>query len=135
MIRVALESDRKDIESFDPFPGDRGLHICEGRVIVSESEEGISGYISLSRDGLLGRPYVQYLAVRRISRRAGVASRLLKQIELQHRGKRLFISTESTNEIMQAFLEKHRYLRAGNISAANRNGSDELYYYKDIDPE
>ena len=132
MIRDGAISDFTDICAFDPFAGDRRRDIEEGRVIVFEIHGDVCGFLSLSREGLLGRPYVQYLAVSQNHRRTGIAISLLEHIEFQHKGQRLFISTECTNEAMENLLVKLNYRTAGKISSANLDEADEIYYCKDI---
>ena len=132
MIRQATITDYKVINSFDPFSGDRKEDIKEERVFVYEHEGIARGYISMARSGLLGRPYVQYLAVDTTFRRNGIASKLLIHIEGRYCEQRLFISTESSNLPMQNLLSKRLYVPTGDISGANLNKTVELYYFKDI---
>jgi ribosomal protein S18 acetylase RimI-like enzyme len=82
------------------------------------------------RAGLLGRPYIQYLAIAQVFQRRGIASKLISHIESIYTDKRLFISTESSNNIMQRLLHKLKYIPAGEILGANLNGTKELFYYK-----
>ena len=131
MIRQASINDHQNINSFDPFSGSREQDIKEGRVFVYIDEGTPSRFISMAKAGLLGRPYVQYLAVRPSTQRNGVASSLLNFIEKKHNQQRLFISTESENAPMKALLSKKSYVPAGEIYGANINGTNELYFYKD----
>jgi len=129
MIRQASINDRQVIESFDPFSGSREQDIKEDRVFIYVEEGEPCGFISMAK--LLGRPYVQYLAVRPAAQRNGVASCLLEFIEEKHNQQRLFISTESDNAPMKTLLSKRAYVPAGEISGANITGTNELYFYKD----
>ena len=131
MIRQADATDYQAIELFDPFSGSREEDIKEGRVFVYIKEGIVCGFISMARAGLLGQPYVQYLAVKPTIRRNGIASSLLVFIEKKHTEQRLFISTESDNNSMKSLLSKRAYVPAGEISGANLNGTNELYYYKE----
>ena len=130
MIRQANYSDYETVKAIDPFSGDRREDIEEGRVYVYLVGQVLGGFIMISRSGLLGRPYVQYLAVSTSHQRKGIASELLLFVEKIYQGNRLFISTENTNTQMLALLSKHDYIFAGEISEANLNGSKELYFYK-----
>ena len=132
MIRLATISDFKAIELFDPFAGDRSEDIDENRVFVYLNGDVVCGFISKSRSGLLGRPYVQYLAVSIDHQRKGIASELLNHMELLHPNQRLFISTECGNTHMQNLLLNKKYIPAGEILRANLNDSKELYYFRDI---
>ena len=129
MIREATINDYSDFQEFDPFSGDREEDVREGRVFISIKDKVILGFVSMARAGLLGRPYVQYLAVNPIAHRNGVASSLLCFIEEKYSEDRVFISTESTNGPMINLLSKRQYVAAGEIVGANLNGSSELYFY------
>ncbi|PCI42624.1 MAG: hypothetical protein COB51_12755 [Moraxellaceae bacterium] len=131
MIRVAVLADYKDISSFDPFSGNRKEDIDENRVYVYIKDDCVRGFLSFARAGLLGRAFIQYLAVDPEYRRINIASSLFSHIEEKYAADRLFISTESSNKPMQDLLKKRDYISAGKISGANKNGTDELYYYKD----
>jgi len=130
MIRLATINDHQSIESFDPFSGSREEDIKEQRIFVHLEGDQVSGYISMARAGLLGRPYIQYLAIAKVFQRRGIASKLISHIESIYTDKRLFISTESSNNIMQGLLHKLKYIPAGEILGANLNGTKELFYYK-----
>ncbi|MBV1884567.1 MAG: GNAT family N-acetyltransferase [Pseudomonadales bacterium] len=131
MIRLASVHDYQSIKTFDPFSGSRKEDVKDQRVFVCLQDGQVSGYISMARAELLGRPYVQYLAVAQAFQRRGIALRLISHIESRYTNKRLFISTESSNNIMQELLLKLAYVPAGEISGANLNGTKELFYYKD----
>jgi len=130
MIRQAELKDHPIIESFNPFSGSREEDIMEKRLFVFTQEGLVCGFISMARAGILGRPYIQYLAVSPNSQRIGIASALLSYIEEKYTEQRLFVSTESGNKPMQKLLLKREYTSAGEISGANLNGTNELYYYK-----
>lgn len=131
MIKLANLDDLEVIESFDPFGGDRKEDIDEKRVFVFIKSGCARGFISMQRAGLLGRPYVQNLAVDPEFHRLGIASALLEYAEELSSEHRLFISTENSNTSMKTLLLKRNYKYSGKISGANLNGSDELYYFKE----
>lgn len=130
MIRNAVLGDYQMINSFDPSLGVGKEDILENRVFVYLEEGAVCGFLSISRAKFLGRPYVEYLAVKPDSRRKGVASNLLGYVEEKYSSQRLFISTESDNNSMQKLLAKRGYTHAGEISGANLNGTNEIYYYR-----
>lgn len=135
MIREAQSGDLQAIESFDVFGGNRSLDLKDGRLFVSVCDGLVSGFGVLSQHGLLGRPYLDYLVTHPSHRRQGVASRIVEYVELLHAGERFFVSTEHNNVPMLALLKKRGYLQAGTISGANHDGSDEVYFYKDVRPK
>ncbi len=132
MIRPATHSDITRIEEINPFSGNRAVEIDEARLTVIDSAGSVAGFVVESRNGLLGRPYIEYLAVGKEYRRRGLALALLKAIEAKHSGKRLFISTESSNSAMLRLLERSAYIQSGSISNANVSGADELYFFKQL---
>ena len=132
MIRKAQASDLPAILAFKTFAGDRSAEVADGRLFVCVEGDCINGWATLSAHGLLGRPYVEFLATHPEHRRHGVATRLLEHLELLHAGRRLFISTEDHNAPMLSLLNKRGYSPAGKIAGANQDGADELYFYKDI---
>jgi ribosomal protein S18 acetylase RimI-like enzyme len=131
MIRLASFNDHQSIASFDPFSGSREEDIKEQRMFVYLEGDQVMGYILMARAGLLGQPYIQYLAIAQVFQRRGIASKLISHIESIYTDKRLFISTGSGNNIMQGLLHKLKYIPAGEILGANLNGAKELFYYKD----
>lgn len=132
MIRAGNINDLSAIEGFSRFRGSRREEIDDGRIHVVEVNGAIAGFIVESKKGLLGRPYVEYLAVKEEYRRQKIASRLLEHMESRHLSNRLFISTESTNTPMLNLLKSKRYKKSGAISKANLSGADEIYFFKEI---
>ncbi len=133
MIRIGQASDIPEIQEINPFAGSREDEIQDGRLSIFDCLGSVAGFIVESKRGLLGRPYIEYLAVSESHRRKGLALELISAIESKHYGKRLFISTESTNAAMLSLLEKCGYIHSGTISNANLSGADELYFFKPID--
>jgi RimJ/RimL family protein N-acetyltransferase len=132
MIRKGAYPDLLQIAEFDTFSGSRSNEINEDRLSVFEENGIVIGFIVESINGLLGRPYIQYLAVNKFYRRNGVALTLLKAIESKHSSNRLFISTEASNTAMLRLLESSEYTISGKIENANISGADEIYFYKNI---
>tara|TARA_R100000687_G_scaffold78906_1_gene72723 strand:+ start:3496 stop:3897 length:402 start_codon:yes stop_codon:yes gene_type:complete len=132
MIRAGVLSDVAAIEEINPFSGSRESEIDEGRLTVILCSGSVAGFVVESKKGLLGRPYIEYLAISQEFRRKGLALKLIEAIELKHCGKRLFISTEASNSAMLSLLERCGYIHSGTISKANLSGADELYFFKEI---
>ena len=132
MIRTGTTSDISAIEEINQFSGSRATEIEDGRLTVIDQAGTVAGFVVESKKGLLGRPYIEYLAVGKKYRRKGLALELIKAIESKHHGKRLFISTESTNSAMLSLLKQNGYIQSGTISNANLSGADELYFFKQI---
>ena len=132
MIRPGTVEDIEAIAPFDPFGGSREEEVAENRLYVCEGEGGSPiGYVSIAGYTLHGYPYVTFLLVHPDHRRSGIASRLLHHVENLYSGRRLFISTEADNSPMRSLLAKRHYQRSGSLSGLNRNGVDEVFFFKD----
>jgi ribosomal protein S18 acetylase RimI-like enzyme len=132
MIRPARAGDFDAIRRFDVFAGDRRSEIEEGRMSVWAAGGEVVGYVTVADYLFHGYPYLQFLCVREGHRRRGVASALVAHVEQAHRGARLFISTESTNAAMLSLIEGRGYCLSGALGGLNRDGSQEVFYFKDI---
>lgn len=135
MIRSARPDDAAIIREFDIFAGDRGGDIINGRVFVCEIDRKVGGYISVASYRFHGYLYIQFLCIHKEFRRRGIASVLIAHVESQHANTRLFISTESTNTAMLCLLRTHGYCISGALSGLNRDGSQEVFFFKDISLE
>ena len=131
-IRVANPEDYAAIDSFDPFGGDRKAEIANGNCLIASLDQTVVGYVSHYKSGFVGRPFISFLAVSPEHRRQGIATRLLADTEQFFAGERVFISTEDTNQGMLALLKKLGWVDAGGVREANRDGSDKLFYYRDL---
>lgn len=132
MIRIGTTSDIEAVEEMSSFSGSRLSEIIECRLTVVDQDGVAAGFVVESKKGLLGRPYIEYLAVSYLHRRKGLATALINAIESKHIGNRLFISTESDNTVMLNLLKRCGYVQSGKISNANMSGEDELYFFKQI---
>ena len=130
MIRQANLADLNTIKQFDPFPGNRRNDIYENRFFVYLHDHQVCGYLLIAPGEVLGWPLVQYLAIDDNFQRKGIGSKLLAYIEEKYSDARVFISTESNNYNMQKLLAKRDYVSAGEVSGANSNGRNELFYFK-----
>lgn len=131
MMRSGTISDLPSIDAMNVFSGSRSEEIEEERLHVFELDSAVVGFIVESRKGLLGRPLIEYLAVSQEFRRCNIASRLLEYVEAKHAKDRVFISTEAHNLPMLELLKDRGYIQAGVIAGANRNGADEIYFYRE----
>ena len=132
MIRAAIDSDFRSIDTFDIFAGDRQREIREARMIVFERGDEILGYLSWVPAGFVGRDYITYLCVRPDARREGIASQLVEAAEKQFAGARLFISTDDDNDGMLSFLGRKGWTNAGAVEGANDGNRAEVFFYKDL---
>ena len=131
-IRSANTNDLQAIAAFDPFRGDRSGEVEAGRVLVAETDGRVVGYTTFSRNGFIGRAFVNFLAVSSDHRRRGVASALLRAVEQRIAPGRLFISTEEINTPMLQLLSRGGWTAAGCVQGVNDNGAAECFFYRDL---
>ena len=133
MIRLGREEDLPQIDAFDLFGGDRAGEIANGCLRVYLAENKVVGYISaIDESCLCGHPLISFLCVHPEYRRRGIASELLTKVEKQYKNQKLFISTESNNFVMLNLIEQRDYLKAGTLAQINDDGSDEIYFYREV---
>jgi GNAT superfamily N-acetyltransferase len=133
MIRRAEAEDFSQIDSFDPFAGDRRREIAEGRMLVADLGEGPVAYASWAPQGFVGRDYITFVCVRPDRRRQGLARSMLHAVEKMIPAGRLFVSTEEDNAPMLALLPREGWKNAGSVAGANEGNRAEVFFYKDND--
>ena len=132
MIRLGSPADLKQIDTFDIFAGDRSREIEEQRLWVYLVEDKAVAYITaVPNSCLCGHPLISFLCVHSAHRLQGIASQLLTKVENKYRQQKLFISTESNNNIMLNLIKQREYILAGSLAKLNDDGSDEVYFYRD----
>ena len=132
MIRAGTPDDFAAIDVFDPFGGDRRRELAAGEVLVSEAEGRVVGYVTFTRAGFIGRPFVHFLAVAPAFRRRGIARGLLRAVAVRLGPCRLFISTEEGNATMLQLLEREGWTPAGCVRNVNADGSAECFFYREV---
>jgi GNAT superfamily N-acetyltransferase len=134
MIREGTIDDFAAIAAFDPFSGDRREELARSAVLVAESGGRVVGYVTFSRSGFIGRPFVHFLTVAPDFRRRGIAAALLVAVAARVGPSRLFISTEEVNTPMLWLLEREGWTAAGCVQHVNANGAAECFFYREVEP-
>jgi ribosomal protein S18 acetylase RimI-like enzyme len=136
-VERATEEDIVDILDIDRTLGikDRSAFVVAAvrqrqGLIAREGEQRL-GY-ALVHSHFYGYPFIELLVVHPDARRRGVASALLAYIEKTRPGEKLFTSTNQSNGVMQALLEKCGYVRSGQIDHLDE-GDPELVYFKRLE--
>ncbi|WP_371227090.1 N-acetyltransferase family protein [Pseudomonas sp. QE6] len=88
----------------------------------------LMGYGVLN-DSFFEQPFIPLVVVRDSARRHGVGSAILRVLESQCRGPKLFTSTNRSNEPMQGLLGKLGFIRSGQIENLDE-GDPELVFVK-----
>ena len=133
-IRDGTPDDLAAIATFYPFAGDRWQELAAGQVLVAEVGGAVVGYLTFSRAGFIGRPFVHFLAVAPEARRRGIARALLGAAAARLGPCRLFISTEEGNAPMLRLLEHDGWTAAGCVQNVNADGSAECFFYREVGP-
>ncbi len=131
-IRLAQPDDIVAVDAFDPFAHDLKQEVDEGRMLVAEVGGRIVGYVSWKIKGFVGRDFISYLAVDPALHRSGCGKALLRAAAERFCGERVFVSTEVDNLRMLGLLEREGWIAAGAVEGANRDGTAEAFFFKDI---
>jgi GNAT superfamily N-acetyltransferase len=129
-IRLATQQDEKAIDAFDHFSGNRPIEISRQEVWVAEINHKIAGYATFNYS-FYRKPFIKYLNTHPMFERQGVADALVKFIETQCKGKKLFISTEADNFPMLRFFEKNHYRLVGMVNEIQE--AVEVVFCKDVE--
>lgn len=131
-IRAAMPDDILAVDAFDPFAHDLRQEVAEGLILVAEVRGRIAGYVSWKPKGFVGRDFISYLAVDPALHRSGYGRALLRAATGRFSGERVFVSTEVDNLRMLGLLEQDGWTAAGAVAGANRDGTAEAFFFKDI---
>ena len=136
-VERATEEDIADILAIDRVIGiaDRGEMLMEAvanrQALIARQGERKLGFAVVHRH-FFGQAFIELLVVHPEARRHGVASALLAYIEKTQPGDKLFTSTNESNTVMQALLDKAGYVRSGHIDNLDE-GDPEIVYFKRLE--
>ncbi len=88
----------------------------------------LTGYGVLN-DAFYDHPFIALVVVRESARRRGIAGAIMRTLEAQCRGSKLFTSTNASNAPMQGLLSKLGFIRSGQIDNLDE-GDPELIFVK-----
>jgi ribosomal protein S18 acetylase RimI-like enzyme len=132
-IRVAEPYDLSRIMNFDSFPGDRIAEIVDRRMLVTEIDDVVVGYVAWQHGGCLGRDYVNKLVVDGQYRRRGIAQALIAALNTVLSG-RVFISTGAENAAALSLLERTVWTPAGQIVGLLPLDQPTMFFHRDQRP-
>jgi ribosomal protein S18 acetylase RimI-like enzyme len=102
--------------------------VRERRALVAREGETRLGF-AIVNTAFFEQHFIDLLVVQPASRRRGVATALIHYVEKTRPTDKLFTSTNESNTIMQALLEKLGYTRSGWIDNLDE-GDPEIIYFK-----
>lgn len=137
-IRDATESDLAAMYAIDHMAAEessRRQHICKwvdsGRAVVAVIDKVVVGYAVLEYT-FFSNGFISMLMVDRASRRNGVATALVKHLEVICKTDKLFTSTNKSNKPMQEFMQTMSYEPSGTVYNLDE-GDPELFYVKKLE--
>jgi len=137
VVERATEEDIADILAIDQAIGavHRSSWLVEAvrarQALIAREGEHKLGFAVVHRH-FFGQPFVELLVVHPNARRRGGGSALLAYVEKTQPGDKLFTSTNQSNTVMQALLEKRGYVRSGQIDNLDE-GDPEIIYFKRLE--
>ena len=137
-VRIAQSVDIDSIVELDPIarqePGRRTFiaqAVAAGQcwaATAAEDASALVGYGVLDRS-FFGHDFIPLIVVKRSARRRGVATAIMRTLELQCQGGKLFTSTNRANIAMRQLLGRLGFIRSGQIENLD-DGDPELVFVK-----
>jgi ribosomal protein S18 acetylase RimI-like enzyme len=104
--------------------------IDAGECTVCEHEGRVLGFVVSKPGHFFGRDFVELLIVAPTARRQGVGRRLLRAALASARTRRVFTSTNRSNDAMRALLRTEGWSSSGELDGLDP-GDPELVFYRD----
>jgi ribosomal protein S18 acetylase RimI-like enzyme len=134
-IRDATSSDLAAMYAVDHMAAEEGSRrqhirkwVASGQAIVAVVDDDVCGYAALEYT-FFGCGFIAMLMVRKESRRKGVATALVTQLQERCETEKLFTSTNESNMPMQALMQAMSYEPSGTVYNLDE-GDPELFYVK-----
>ncbi|WP_419343282.1 GNAT family N-acetyltransferase [Achromobacter sp. PD1] len=137
-VRIAQSVDIDSIVELDPIarrePGRRTFiarALAAGQcwaATAAEDASALVGYGVLDRS-FFGHDFIPLIVVKRSARRRGVATAIMRTLELQCQEGKLFTSTNTSNIAMRQLLGRLGFIRSGQIENLD-DGDPELVFVK-----
>ncbi len=138
-LRTGTPADLPDLDVIDPLlraATDRAelmrSALAHGQCVLAVDGSEVLGYVVLTYD-FFGYGFIPLLLVAAGRRRAGIATRLLHEAERRCERRKLFATTNRSNDVAQRLFEKHGFVASGHIENLDP-GDDELVYFKALPP-
>lgn len=102
----------------------------DGHILIAHNENHIIGMLVWNR-AFFSRPFIWLLGILPAEQRRGVASRLISEVERACPGESLFISTNKSNDNMQALCTKMGFVESGYLEHLDE-GDPEIFFFKQL---
>ena len=100
--------------------------IVQGRCWVFKDGDAPTGFAIIQPD-FLGQPCVSFVYVDSEHRRKGIASRLVKHLEMAGGSDRLFASSPQSNAAMQGMFQKLGYEQCGSVHGIHTDDPELIF--------
>jgi len=137
-VRIAQSGDIDSIVELDPIARqEQGRRIFIAHAVAAgqcwaatqaEDASALIGYGVLNHS-FFEHDFIALVVVKHSARRRGVATAILRTLELQCQGGKLFTSTNTSNIAMRQLLGQLGYIRSGQIENLD-DGDPELVFVK-----
>ncbi|MGO9602689.1 MAG: GNAT family N-acetyltransferase [Candidatus Binataceae bacterium] len=107
-----------------------GRALGEARCAIARVDGQVRGYVIATHD-FFGHGFVELLLVHPDFRRRGLATTLMRAMELDAPTDKLFTSTNQSNTAAQKLFERLGFIRSGTIENLDE-GDPEIVYFKPI---
>ena len=127
-VLVGMNGAAKDNESRSSFIRDS---VLKGQCLVCRVDGIAAGYAIVNKE-FFGEAFIWLLFTSPEFRRTGVATSLIRYVELNcHTGK-LFPSTNQSNKKMQSLMDKLGFNKSGRVDNLDE-GNPEIFYFKKLE--
>lgn len=132
-IRPASRSDREQILQFEERMMGRALAPAVGAALsrdacyVAVDEDEVGAYVAFN-ESFFCQTFIEFLAVDPAYRRRGIASKLIRQVEVVAKTPKIFTSTNESNEAMHELLPQLGFQESGLIENLDEGDQEHVYY-------
>jgi GNAT superfamily N-acetyltransferase len=105
--------------------------VLKGHCLVFRVDGIVAGYAIFNRE-FFGEAFIWQLLTGADFRRIGVATSLIRYVELNCRAGKLFTSTNLSNLKIQSLMDKLGFSKSGQVDNLDE-GDPEIFYFKKLD--
>jgi len=125
---ISMERARRGDDSKSKLISDS---ILRGQCLVARVDGIVAGYAIFNRE-FFGEAFIWQLLTSPDFRRIGVATSLVRYVELNCHSGKLFTSTNQSNKEMQSLMDKLGFCKSGYLDNLDE-GDPEIFYFKKLE--